>query len=294
MDSPDPLRHAAKELASLGADARIRLVTAPTVDALAAAALLGMALRRLKRTFHLTVANPEDRQDMDRIAHDPYDANVLLGLPFLPRLEGRMIPVVPQAPTVSLAGAALELAAFLAPHNEDLAPIALVGAWSAGAPPPASREGQLATRLLAEGRLGAQHRLDLIDAPLPVALSRGAPWTLAFPTRDSAETLMTEHGLPPGATPNEFGPAESEHLASLVTLRLLKAGLPAHRVKELMRRVPESPLHRGTPLPRVAHLAAVGLGRGDAGLVLAYLMGDPGAADEIEALESQNVTEAVL
>lgn len=291
MDPPDPLRQSAKELSSLGTDARIRLVTAPTVDALAASALLGLALRRLKRRFHLTVTNPEDPHDVDRIAQDPYDANLLIGLPFLPRLQGRSVTVMPRPPTVSLGGAALELADALDAANEDLAPIALVGAWSAGAPPPASREAQLTARLLAEGRLSSRNRLDLVDAPLPIALSRGPPWTLAFPNPDAAEALMTEQGLAPAATPNEFGPQESEHLASLVVLRLLKAGFPAHRVKELVRRVPESPLHRDTPLPRIAHLAAVGLGRGDAGLALAYLMGDTAAANELEALESQDVTE---
>lgn len=291
MDPPDPLRQAAKDLLSLGADARVRLIAAPTVDALAGAALLGLAFRRQKRSIHVTVANPEDAKDVDRIVHDPYDANILLGLPFLPRLVGRNITVAPRPPTISLAGACFELAVLLGPGSEDLAPIMLVGAWAAGAPPPASREGQLAERLLAEGRLPSSTRLDLVDAPVPSALARGAPWTLAFPTLEEADRIITEAGLAAAATPNEYGPRESEHLASLVVLRLLRAGFPGHRVRELVRRVPESPLHRDTPLPRIAHLSAVGLGRGDAGLVLAYLMGDVAAGNELEALESQDVTE---
>ena len=308
---------AAERIRALPRTARVRIVAHYDADGVASAAVVVGAIRRLGRDFHVTYTYEHEPRYYERLARDPFEANIFVDLggtvaDTIAKLPGlnvildhhqadapRDAPnlVVVNAHHLGLDGmrdacgstTSLAFAVALDEANWAFAPHALAGAWG----DMQARNGlqgwnkQILEEGLRRGHLVAPMRIAADDAPLEAFVRRApAPWTDALADAGDPAEFLARHGLPNRATVHELGPAESEALASVLVARLLARGFPAYRVKELFRPLAQSVMHE-LPIPRMTHLLSAATREQEAGLGLAFLLGDASARREIEALEAR-------
>jgi len=308
---------AAERVRALPRNARVRIVAHYDADGVSSAAVVVGALRRLGRDFHVTYTYEHDPKYYEGLVHDSYEANVFVDLgagvaPTIAKLPGLNVILdhhqAPAPPTqrdlivvnshhLGLDGTrdacgsttSLAFAVALDEANWASAPQALVGAWG-DQQARGGLQGWNAKVLeegLKRGHVSGPVRIAADDAPLE-AFVRAArpPWTDALADVPDPAAFLGQHGLPPKATVHELGPADAELLASLLVSRLLARGFPAYRVKELFQPLPHS-LQHDLPIPRMAQLLSAATREHEAGLGLAFLLGDPEARRELETLEAR-------
>ncbi|MBI2077242.1 MAG: DHH family phosphoesterase [Euryarchaeota archaeon] len=308
---------AAERVRALPRNARVRVVAHYDADGVSAAAVVVGALRRLAFDFHVTYTYEHDPKYYEGLAHDAYEANIFVDLgagvaATIAKLPGlnlvldhHQAPAPPSQRNLVVVNAhhlgldgtrdacgsttSFAFAVALDEANWAFAPQALVGAWG-DRQARGALEGWNAKVLeegLKRGVLTGPVRLAAEDAPLE-AFVRAAPppWRDAFADVGDPAAFLASHGLPPRATVHELGAADSEVLASLVVSRLLARGFPAYRVRELFHPLPHSPTH-DLPVPRMAQLLSAATREHEAGLGLAFLLGDPHARGELETIEAR-------
>lgn len=306
---------AAQRIRTLPTDRRVRIVARPQADAIAAAAVLVAALRRLGRVFHLTFTDEHAPALFESLRDDGYEAHILLGLGALRFPPGplaghyllidtgeadaaagpadaRSVHALP-SPAVgageSSATTALALAVALDERNWDLATIALAGAWSARDARSAQAEWNLEV-LEEAGRRGlveTRRQLRVPDAPVEDLIrQRIPPFDALANGGTDPEALCRSFGLPPRATPYELAAPEAESLASLLVLRLLRAGRAGHEIREWFQDVPSIRAHDRLPVPRLASLLTAAGREQEPALAVTFLLGDPSLRRELERLET--------
>lgn len=319
MSPPSPFEEAARAVRALAPRSRIRVVAARDGDGVAAAAILARAFRRAGRDFHITYEAAATDELFSALAREPHEALVVLGLgdafgARLGRFPGAVVVVDgqpgpagrpgargphhlrpeargPRTPASSAAAQAFAWVLALDAANEDLAPIALVGAWAArGGERPDEPQAVDAHALAARrGLVRDEVGLALPEAPLVDAF-RALPgvWADAGADVGSPADFLAAQGLAPDANVHELGRADLEVFTSLVVVRGLRRGVPPESLGSLIRRVPRSVSHGGLPVPRIASLVSSAAAEGEGSLALAFLLGDASLLGELEAIEARH------
>lgn len=316
MPLPQAAQSAAQRIRALPLEARLRVVARPHADPIAASAVLIAALRRSGRVFHLTFTDEHPPVLFESLRDDGYEAHVLLGLGGASRplpgplagfyllidadetnaapaqnVSSHVLSLPP--PSVgagdSSATTALAVAVALDDRNWDQAAVALAGAWSGRSPRSAQTDWneEVLKESQRRGLVETRRQLRVPDGPIEDLIrQRIPPFDALADGGTDPESLCRSFELPPRATPYELGGPEAESLASLLVVRLLRAGRAAHDIREWFQDVPIVPAHDGLPIPRLASLLTAAGREQEPALAVTFLLGAPSVRADLERLEA--------
>ena len=299
------LEEAHKAARTLLDHAYVRIVARAEPDAVCAAALLALALRREGVDFHVSWVRRLDEAALAGLAEERADLLVLVGLSgdaaSAAPAAARRIVIENGSPTLegdaivhadaSLASIAHLVGVGISKRNRDLAPLALAGALASMRHVPGWRglDAEVLSEAVEGGVVQRELALALPGTTLLGALTQlDAPFVAGVTGRArNVKKILAELGLDADAPPGALGEDGAERLGSLLTARLLQQDVPDAALDALFRpslRALHGP-HTGLDATELAAIADAACAAGQPGLAFGALWPDPSAAgDALQAL----------
>lgn len=309
----DAAHAAAAHVRAWPRDAVVRIVAHNDPDGVTAAAVTARWLAREKRKFHITFTWRRDAEFFESLERDPEDPLLLVdlgadGLGMLGQVADRGLVVDHHPPgdheadrgwahlnpwhegldgaqDACAATTALALAVAADEANWDLAPIALAGAVGDRQHEPefTAWNAEVAKTAQGAGHVRPVMELAVDDDPLEDLLR----WPPPILRTAAVDLTPQKLRLPARARPSELADEERQRLVSAIAVRTLANGGGPDEVRALLRPTFEADQLGGASLGAAAARLEAATRLGEAGVGLAWLLGDSEAAKELGALEER-------